>query len=196
MADVQVRRWIVAVGIGCALIAAAGCGIAGDGVRIAEDAGDAGTGPVPDSEPHPAEGEAFSVDPVAVLREDPEVRQDIKDLVARPCTGDGYDGSWYPVDTVYATVAGTDVQVVVIDVLGCTPPYPCATGYASYVYRLWEDGPEQVFAAEETSTTVVVTDGEFSLEWPVWLPGDDTDCPTGLDSAPLTWDGDEFVEGG
>lgn len=179
------------VGIVCALVAAGGCGIAGDGVRVAEDAGGADTGPSPDSQPHPAEGEAFSIDPVTVLREDPKVRQDIKDLVVQPCTGEG----WFPVETVYATVAGTDVQVVVINVLGCTSPYLCASGYASYVYRLWEDGPEQVFAAEETSTTVFVVDGEFTLEWQVWLPGDPVDCPTGLDSVPLTWDGDELVEG-
>jgi hypothetical protein len=195
MTDVQVRSWISGVGVVCALIAAGGCGVTGDGVRVAED-GSATTAPVPDSPTEPAAGEAFSVDPVAVLREDPAVRQDIKDLVARPCTGDGYDGTWFPVETAYATVAGTDVQVVVIDVLGCTPPYLCATGYASYVYRLWATGPEQVYAAEETSTTVMVADGEFSLEWPVWLPGDDADCPSGLDTAPLTWDGDRFVEGG
>ena len=195
MALVQVRRGIAAVGVMCALIAASGCGIAGDGVRVAEDGG-ATTAPVPESQSHPAAGEAFSVDPVEVLREDPEVRQDIKDLVARPCTGEGYDGSWFPVETVYATVAGTDVQVVIINVLGCTSPYLCATGYASYVYRLWETGAEQIYAAEETSTTVLVTDGEFSLEWPVWEPGDASDCPTGLDSMPLTWDGERLVEGG
>lgn len=179
----------------CALVAAGGCGIAGGGVRVAEDAG-ATTGPVPDSRPHPAEGEAFSIDPVAVLREDPEVRQDIKDLVARPCTGGDYDGSWYPVDTVYATIAGTDVQVAVVNVLGCDSPYLCASGYASYVYRLWQDGPEQVFAAEDISTTVMVAEGEFTLERQVWLPGDEADCPTGLEPVPLTWDGGEFVGGG
>jgi hypothetical protein len=195
MADVQVRRLISGVGVVCALIAAAGCGIAGDGVRVAEE-GVATTAPVPDSQPDPGAGEAFSVDPVEVLREDPAVRQDIKDLVARPCIGDGYDGSWFPVETVYATVAETDIQVVIINVIGCTPPYLCATGYASYVYRLWATGAEQVYAADETSTTVTATDGEFSLEWPVWLPGDDVDCPTGLDSMLLTWDGARFVEGG
>jgi hypothetical protein len=195
MADVQVRRWISAVGVMSALIAAGGCGIAGDGVRVAENGGGATTAPVPDAQPDPAPGEAFSVDPVEVLREDPDVRQDIKDLVARPCTGDGYDGSWFPVDAVYATIAGTDVQVVVIDVLGCTAPYLCASGYASYVYRLWESGPEQIYAVEETSNTVLVTEGEFTLEWQVWLPGDDADCPTGLDSVPLTWNGERLVEG-
>ncbi|MDA1360980.1 hypothetical protein O1R50_15220 [Glycomyces luteolus] len=192
----QVRRWISAGAVVCALFAAGGCGIAGGGVRVAEDAGEGTTGPVPDSQPHPAEGEAFSIDPVAVLREDPEVRQDIKDLVARPCTGEGYDGSFFPVETAYATVAGTDVQVVVVNVLGCTSPYLCASGYASYVYRLWQDGPEQVFAAEEVSTTVMVTEGEFTLERQVWLPGDTADCPTGLESVPLTWDGDALAGGG
>jgi hypothetical protein len=194
MADVQVRRVIIAAGLLCALIASGGCGIAGGGVGIAQDGG-ATTAPAPDA-PDPTAGEAFSVDPVEVLREDPDVRQDIKDLVARPCTGDGYDGSWYPLDTAYGTIAGTDVQVVVINVLGCTSPYLCASGYAGYIYRLWESGPEQVFAAEETSNTVLVTDGAFSLEWQVWEPGDDADCPTGLGSAPLVWDGERFTEGG
>jgi hypothetical protein len=195
MAHVQVRRLISAVGVMCALLAAGGCGIAGDGVRVAEDSG-AATVPVPDPQHDPEAGEAFSIDPVEVLREDPGVRQDIKDLVARPCTGDDFDGTWFPVETAYATVAGTDVQVVVVNVFGCTPAYLCATGYASYVYRLWESGPEQVYAAEETSNTVMVADGEFTLERPVWLPGDDVDCPTGLDAVPLVWDGDRFVEGG
>lgn len=195
MADVQVRSWISGIGVVCALMAAGGCGITGDGVRVAEDGG-ATTAPAADPPTEPAAGEAFSIDPVAVLREDPGVRQDIKDLVARPCTGDGFDGSFFPVETTYATIAGTDVQVVVVNVLGCDSPYLCASGYASYVYRLWEAGPERVFAAEETSNTVMAADGEFTLERQVWLPGDTADCPTGLDSAPLTWDGDEFTEGG
>jgi hypothetical protein len=194
MADVQVRRGITAAAVVCALVAAGGCGISGGGVRVAEDAGDATTGPV--SQPHPAGGEAFSIDPVAVLREDPEVRQDIKDLVAHQCTGDGFDGSFFPVDTTYATIAGTDVQVAVVNVYGCTSPYLCASGYASYVYRLWQSGPEQVFAAEEISATVTVAEGAFTVDRQVWLPGDDADCPTGLESTPLAWDGFAFTEGG
>lgn len=194
MANVQVRRLVMAAGVSFALIAAGGCGIAGDGVRVVQDGG-VTTAPVPDAGPHPAVGEAFSVDPVEVIREDPEVRQDIKDLVARPCTGDAYDGTWFPVDAVYATIAGTDVQTVAITVLGCTSPYYCASGYASYVYRLWESGPEQIFAAEETSNTVLVADGQFSLEWQVWEPGDAADCPTGLESTPLVWDGERLVAG-
>ncbi|THV37094.1 hypothetical protein [Glycomyces buryatensis] len=190
----QVRRWFVAGGTAFALVAAGGCGIAGAGVQVTGDGGDATTSPAPDSQTDTAEGEAFSLDPIEVLREDPDVRQDIKDLFAQPCFYES--GSWFPVDTVYATIAGTDIQVAVIDVLGCTEPNLCASGYASYIYRLGEDGTEQVYAAEETTSSIAVVDGEFTLEWSVWEPGDETDCPTGLDSMPLIWDGDEFVPGG
>jgi hypothetical protein len=42
----------------------------------------------------------------------------------------------------------------------------------------------------------MVAEGEFTLERSVWLPGDDADCPSGLETERLTWDGDRFVEGG
>jgi DNA-binding response OmpR family regulator len=67
---VQVRRLISGVGVVCALIAAAGCGIAGDGVRVAQE-GVATTAPVPDERTGPLRFGTVEIDPdgVRVVRD-------------------------------------------------------------------------------------------------------------------------------
>ncbi|MBB6171630.1 hypothetical protein HNR23_001690 [Nocardiopsis mwathae] len=181
--------------VACALVVAAGCGVVDTGVRVVDGGGGGGVSPSPESGGGDKD-EAVSVDPVAVLREDPGVSPKVKEMVARPCSGEGYAEGWFPVYDTYTTIGGADVPVVIISVQGCADVVACSGVAASYVYRLWEDRTERVFATEEPMSEVTASDGRLSLQRPVWRPSDPSECPTGADMVPLRWDGDKLVADG
>ncbi|ASU84096.1 hypothetical protein CDO52_16040 [Nocardiopsis gilva YIM 90087] len=180
----------------CTLSIVSGCGVVDTGVRVTGKSGDATASPTPESSVSPGRREAPSVDAVAVLRADPGVNQDIKDLIAQPCSGDGYGDGWFPVYTSYATLTGTDVRVAIINVQGCADVVACPGVRASYVYRLWEDRTKRVYTSEEALSEVSATGGQLSVQRPIWQPNDPSSCPSGGDMVPLRWDGSKLVAAG
>lgn len=183
-----------AAGIVCALSLVSGCGMVDTGVRVAGQTDSGTVSPAPRPSADPDRREARSIDAVTVLREDPGVSQDVKDIIAQPCTGSGGDGAgWFPVYTNYATLAGTDVRVALIDVQGCADTVACPGTRATYVYRLWDDRTKRVFAAEDSLSEVIAEGGELFVQRSSWQPGAPSACPSGGALIPLRWDGDKLV---
>ncbi|WP_017598817.1 hypothetical protein [Nocardiopsis lucentensis] len=184
----------------CALAVTA-CGPVDTGVRIEQVPASDGA-PLP-STPSPGEGtrggEAVSVDPVQVLRDDPGVDQGVKDVLAWPCEGEGdeaWSRGWYPVYTEYLRIPDTDVWAVIVNVQDCSAPPACNPYIASYVYRLWTDRSERVFSSESAGSRVDV-DGDAGLFVDRGLWGaDDSACPQGTERTMLEWAGERLVEAG
>ncbi|CAM3963352.1 hypothetical protein NORO109296_15440 [Nocardiopsis rhodophaea] len=198
MAKVDIRgaSAITAVVIVCTLAAVSGCGVVDTGVRVeaGSDKGTANPTPEPGADPH--RREAPSVDPVAVLREDPGVSQDVKDLIAQPCSGGEYGSGWFPLYASYTTIDDTDIQVVAINVQGCSDVVACTGVQASYVYRIGENRTKRVYTSEERMGEVIVKNGDLFVQRPVWQPNDPPACPRGGELVPLSWDGTRLVADG
>ncbi len=188
--NLRVRADVGAVAVVCVVSVAGGCGMVDTGVRVVEDGGTSSPTEPPTAT---AEGESVSVDAVEVLRDDPGVSQDVKDMVDQPCTAEEYNRGWFPVYTRYTSIAGPDIPVVIIDVQGCDDAVACTGVQASYVYRLWEDRTERIYTTTEPMGQVTARGSELVLQRPIWERGDPPACPGGSDTIALTWNGSELV---
>ncbi|MEV7426150.1 MULTISPECIES: hypothetical protein [unclassified Streptomyces] len=163
---------------------AGGCSTGGTGTR---DEGAAVTAPVERGVPTPgaaASAPARTVDPVALLRDDPAVSRRIKaDL--RPCSADAY-----PVDTSYGNLTGGASPDVVINVLTCGD----SVGIGTFVYRFRNEAYENVFAAEEPAVYATIDRGELVVTQQVYAKGDPLSFPSGEDVVTYSWADTKFSE--
>jgi hypothetical protein len=169
----------------------AGCGVVGAGVRAE---GKPSPLAVPEATQAAVGGQALSIDPVQVLRGDPEVSGRVKQVLRRPCRG-GYADGWFPVYLRYAEVAGPG-QVAMIVVQSCEDDVACSGSLGTYVYRLSKGEARRVYTSAESGTRVVPGDGGLRVSRPAWDGGERGGCPTGSESAALAWNGSTLVREG
>ncbi|MEU0334952.1 hypothetical protein [Streptomyces sp. NPDC006193] len=178
---------VIAVGTALAALAlfAAACGSGGTGAR---DEGPAHASAVAGSvaSPPPSASDKYpQVDPVALVKTDPEVSGAVKREL-KPCNGDEY-----PVDVSYGDLTGAAVDDVVVNVLTCTD----AVGIGSYVYRD-EDGEfKNVFKSEESPVYAEIDQGVLSVTRQYYEKGDPISSPSGEVVTPYTWRAGGFAQG-
>ncbi|MEW1721798.1 hypothetical protein [Streptomyces sp. NPDC093109] len=165
---------------------AAACSTGGTGTR---DEGSALTTPAQHGAPTPRSSgagaaSAKTVDPVAVLREDPTISKRIK-AELKPCSGAGY-----PVDTSYGNLTGGTVPDVVINVLTCGD----SVGIGTFVYREKNDAYENVFTAEEPAVYATIDRGELVVTQQIYARGDSVTFPSGEDVVTYGWADTKFSE--
>ncbi|MGW7056206.1 hypothetical protein [Streptomyces sp. NPDC054887] len=170
-------------GVAAAGLFVVACNAGGTGAR---DAGPARTDPVARAAPsvdESAPAGAKRVDPVALLRNDPEVSETVKrDL--KPCVRDEY-----PVDTSYGKLTGGPANDVVVNVMTCGD----AVGVGTYVYRESGDAYQNVFAAEAPAVYAEIDRGDLVLTKPVYRKDDPMAYPSGEEVVTYRWTGSRFV---
>jgi hypothetical protein len=167
-----------------------GCGVVGAGVRLEGRA----TPPAVQESPQPATGQAPSIDPVHLLRADPTVSAQVKQVLRRPCRG-GYADGWYPVYLRYADVTGPG-QVAMIDVQTCEDQVACSGSLATYVYQLKPTGQRRVFVSTESGVRVIAAGSGLRLRRPAWGEADRSTCPNSTEATALNWNGSALVPSG
>ncbi|WP_225824942.1 hypothetical protein [Streptomyces naphthomycinicus] len=179
---------VIAVGAALAALAllVAACGGGGTGAR---DEGPAhasamtGVGASPTS---PSTfGKYRKVDPIALLKHDPEVSGTVKREL-KPCDGDEYQ-----VDVSYGDLTDSSVDDVVINVMTCAD----WVGIGSYVYRD-EDGVfTNVFKSEESPVYAEIDRGTLSVTRQFYEQDDSISSPSGDVVTPYTWKAGRFLPG-
>jgi hypothetical protein len=159
----------------------AGCGVTGTGVRVEGRTTPAAAPQIP-----AGGGQSPSIDAVQVLRDDPGVSARIKNVIRRPCAGQGYSQGWYPIYVRYVQMPGPGF-VAVVDVQDCAGDVACDELLGSYVYRVDRGRAERIFSSEETGARVAVSGSELVLQRRQWRGGES--CPTVVMPFPLRWDG-------
>ncbi|MEW2549651.1 hypothetical protein AB0910_28445 [Streptomyces sp. NPDC047002] len=141
---------------------AGGCSSGGTGMR---DEGPAVPAPVERTMPTPTETpkqRRADVDPVALLRADPQVSERVKQTL-KPCGSDSY-----PVNTSYGNLTGGSRPDIVINVTTCAD----SIGIGTYVYRATDGAPASsglaATAADGTppAATPSAADGGFPADTP------------------------------
>ncbi|MEV8536591.1 hypothetical protein [Streptomyces sp. NPDC051211] len=164
-----------------------GCSSGGTGLK---DGGPARTETVAKTAPPPSPGSSAEsprmakIDPVALLKADPKVSDEIKrDL--KPCVG-----KEYPIDVSYGKVTGNDVEDVVVNVLSCAD----AMGLGSYVYRQSAGRYENVFSDEQPPVYAEIDRGDLVITKPVYAKSDALSYPSGEDVITYRWSGEKFTQ--
>ncbi|WP_329456387.1 hypothetical protein [Streptomyces sp. NBC_01497] len=122
---------------------AGGCSAGGTGMR---DEGPAVPAPVERTMPTPSETpeqQPTSVDPVSLLRADPQVSTRVKRSL-KPCGTDSY-----PVNTSYGDLTGGSRPDIVINVTTCKD----SIGIGTYVYRLADSAAASAKSGASTTST-------------------------------------------
>ncbi|MFJ7152168.1 hypothetical protein ACIQVT_28915 [Streptomyces sp. NPDC100445] len=178
---------VIAAGTVLAALAlfAAACGSGGTGAR---DEGPAHASAVVGAvaSPSPSPSRSYRrVDPVALVKHDPEVSGAVKREL-RPC-----DGDEYPVDVSYGNLTGGPVDDVVVNVLTCAD----AVGVGSYVYRRDGSAFTDVFKSEESPVYAEIDQGVLSVTRQYYERGDAISSPSGEIVTPYTWRLGRFTQG-
>ncbi|MYY03536.1 hypothetical protein [Streptomyces sp. ATexAB-D23] len=164
----------------------AACSTGGTGTR---DEGPAGTQPVAQITPSPAEHSsarpAPRVDAVALLKADPEVSGRVR-MDLKPCTGDEY-----PVDTSYGSLTDGPSSDVVVNVMTCGD----SVGVGTYVYRPRADGTyENVFKVEQPAVYGTIDRGDLVVTTQVYGTKDSVAYPSGEEVVTYHWASSRFSE--
>jgi hypothetical protein len=188
-----------------ALLAAGGCATPA-GVEVAGFASQ--VTPPPSTAPLPS-GTPVSADPVAILREDPQVSDKVKTELV-PCVSDQY-----PIDERFADITRDGTAELLVTVYGCPGEEPATypgdvkaremyatdigfgPGYAAYVYNLATDPPTRLFGEENGAIDITPApeeNGELLVIRSSWAPRDDPCCPTDQSLTWYRWAGANFVE--
>jgi hypothetical protein len=153
---------------------AGGCSAGGTGMR---DEGPAVPAPVERTMPTPSATPApqrASVDPVSLLRADPNVSPRVKTTL-KPCASDSY-----PVNTSYGDLTGGSVPDIVINVTTCKD----SIGIGTYVYRVADGSTASAKAAPSDAKTAAGTAGTGTNTGPAPLgatPGPDASTTPDVD---------------
>ncbi|KOV97661.1 hypothetical protein [Streptomyces sp. NRRL B-3648] len=178
---------VIAVGAALAALAlfVAACGSGGTGARDEGPAhASAMTGAAASPSPGPAE-RYQRVDPVALIKGDPEVSGVVKREL-KPCNGDEY-----PVDVSYGNLTDGPVDDVVVNVLTCAD----AVGIGSYVYRDDDGSFQNVFKSEESPVYAEIDQGVLSVTRQFYEKGDPISTPSGEIVTPYRWSSGRFAPG-
>ncbi|MGW4031098.1 hypothetical protein ACWEFL_17570 [Streptomyces sp. NPDC004838] len=174
---------LAVVGLFTAACSAGGTGVQDEGSAAAQDSAKGGGAPSPAS---PSDGStAFGreIDPVQLIKNDPQVSKDIKDQL-KPC-----GGAEYPVDTSYGNMTGGTSPDIVINVLSCGD----AVGLGTYVYRMTGQTYETVFVSEEPAVVSEIDRGDLVVTKQVWDKGGSVDEPSGEEVTTYHWSNGKFV---
>ncbi|WP_189303622.1 hypothetical protein [Streptomyces cinerochromogenes] len=177
---------MIAVGAALAALAlfVAACGSGGTGARDEGPAhASAAAGAVASSPPSPSD-DYRRVDPVALIKSDPQVSDSVRREL-QPCDGD------YPVDVSYGKLTGGPVDDVVINVLTCAD----AVGIGSYVYRDEDGAFRNVFKSEESPVYAEIDRGTLSVTRQYYEKGDPISSPSGEIVTPYRWKAGRFAAG-
>ncbi|QTE00069.1 hypothetical protein [Streptomyces cyanogenus] len=178
---------VIAVGAALAALAlfVAACGSGGTGARDEGPAHASAVAGAVDS-PSPRLAENYRrVDPVALVKGDPEVSGAVKREL-KPCNGDEY-----PVDVSYGNLTDGPVDDVVVNVLTCAD----AVGIGSYVYRDDDGSFRNVFRSEESPVYAEIDQGVLSVTRQYYEKGDPISTPSGEIVTPYRWTEGRFTPG-
>lgn len=173
-------RKVLLVVVSCLTLSA--CATTG-GVQVEGPA--AQVTPPPTSPPTPA-NLTPSADPVAILRADPKVSDQIKSLLT-PCVVDHY-----PVDAKFSDVTGDGVPELIVAVTSCDTKYAgldYRDNVAEYVYNLKTTPPTQLLAVEQPSDILVEDATSLTVVYLRWLARDKSCCPSGVTQTLYRWTG-------
>jgi hypothetical protein len=175
-----------AAGLVAAALFTAGCSTGGTGVKDEGAAPSAAAAKATPSPLGPDGGKdefTGTVDPVRLLRSDPNVSARVKaDL--RPCAENEY-----PVDTSYGLITGSTTPDVVINVMTCGD----AVGMGTYVYRdTGNKKYENVFAVEEASVYAAIDRGDLVVTRQVYAKGDPVAEPSAEEVTTYRWAAGKF----
>ncbi|MEU2062077.1 hypothetical protein [Streptomyces sp. NPDC013455] len=178
---------VIAVGAALAALAllVAACGSGGTGARDEGPAHASALKGVGASPSPSASGRYRKVDPVALLRSDPQVSAAVKREL-EPCDGDEYQ-----VDVSYGDLTGGPVDDVVINVMTCAD----WVGIGSYVYREEHGEFRNVFKTEESPVYAEIDRGTLSVTRQYYDEDDAITSPSGDTVTPYTWKAGRFVPG-
>lgn len=191
-------RTVLALLCGVTLLGVAGCGVAG-GVEVAGGASQVTPPPPPPTLPS---GTPASADPVAILREDPQLDDKLKAEIV-PCQNGAY-----PVDDRYVDLTGDGKAELIITLSQCPSDEPepkkgvytqmaiGSVGYAVFVYNLASDPPNRLLTVEDSAVEAVTSKVNVGLIVirERWGPRDDPCCPTDQVVTTYVWDGTKFNE--
>ncbi|MGW1977157.1 hypothetical protein [Streptomyces sp. NPDC001889] len=163
-----------------------GCTTGGGGVK---DEGSAqaeavanpnATGPDADGAPK----DTSDVDPVKLIKNDPEVDARVK-AGLKPCTrGD------YPIDTTHGNMTGGAVPDVVVNVMTCAD----GVGLGTYVYRASGTTYENVFTSEEPAVYANIDRGDLVVTRPVYTERDPVASPSVEEITTYHWSDGRFTK--
>ncbi|MDQ8707769.1 hypothetical protein RCO28_35650 [Streptomyces sp. LHD-70] len=169
--------------LGLCLATLVSCSTGGTGTR---DEGPARSDQLAQGSPAPSArpGKEHAVDPVRLVREDPQVSKAVKaDL--KPCAGDSY-----PVDVSYGNLTGGSRNDVVVNVLTCGD----AIGIGAYVYRAKGGAYENVFRTEQPASYAEIDRDGLTVTRQTYEKDDSVALPSGEDITLYEWRDDAFVQ--
>ncbi|WP_431775662.1 hypothetical protein [Streptomyces cucumeris] len=180
----------------------AGCGSTSQGVRNEGPARTSWASSAADSGKQSGEATALpgpkeqKVDAVRLVKEDPQVSEDLKDNL-KPCrkpTKSKSSGliNGYPVDVTRGKLTGSAAPDLVINVMACTDGF----GIGSYVYRKVGEKYQNVFQDEQPPVYGVIVKDALQVTRLSYSSGDPVCCPSREDLITYRWSGQrqEFAE--
>ncbi|GAA2262080.1 hypothetical protein GCM10010232_62020 [Streptomyces amakusaensis] len=167
-----------------------GCSASGSGVQ---DEGSAHAQAAPKSTPAASSpgaaadtpaGKTAAVDPVELIKNDPEVDKQVKaDL--KPC-----GRSAYPVDVAYGNITGGESPDVVVNVMTCAD----GVGLGTYVYRAAGSAYKNVFKSEKTAVYASIDRGDLVVTQQVYSERDPVASPSAEVVTTYHWASGRFSE--
>ncbi|MFF8959271.1 hypothetical protein [Streptomyces sp. NPDC014894] len=126
---------------------------------------------------------AAKVDPVKLIKSDPEVRAQVKDDL-KPC-----GRTAYPVDTKFGNITGGQSPDVVVNVMSCAD----GVGLGTYVYRAAGTSYENVFKSETPAVYAAIDRGDLVVTQQVYGERDPVAAPSAEEVVTYRWTNGKFT---